>query len=290
MKSMTGFGQAQLSGEGLNLQVEISTVNRKNLDVHLSLPRGCSAMEARCHKLIGEKCARGRIQVRVGVERLQNSGTLALNRERARAWMEEINAFAAEAGLEPLRSVNDVMRLPQVLAEAGMAEDESNLWPLLEKGLETALGELVEMRQTEGAHLQEVLRGLLGELEAIVAEVKPLLPEAREGLRVKIQNSVRDLGTLSPEMQNRVLQEIAMQAERSDVQEEVDRLDGHLKQMREKTESAECVGRALDFICQEMARELNTLSVKASRVDINRLALAGKETVEKIREQVQNVE
>lgn len=290
MNSMTGFGQAQLSEDGLNLQVEISTVNRKNLDVHLSLPRGYASLEARCHKLIAEKCYRGRIQVRVLCEHLQSEGGLVLNRERARAWRDEINAFAAAEGLEPLSSVKDLIRLPQVLAEAEVANDAVNLWPSIEKGLQVALAELVAMRKTEGVHLQEVLRGLVAELHQIVVELKPLLPEAREELGEKIKKSVAELGTLSSEMQNRVLQEIALQAERVDVQEEVDRLEGHLIQMREKIASEEPVGRALDFLCQEMARELNTLSVKASRADINRLALAGKETVEKIREQVQNVE
>lgn len=290
MKSMTGFGQAQLSGPGMRLQVEISSVNRKNLDVHVSLPRGYAALESRCQQLVAAHCSRGRVQVRVGLETLQSGGVQGFNRERARAWMSEINAFAEEAGLEPLRSVTEVIRLPQVLGEEQTEAADAAVWPLMEQGLKAALEELVAMRETEGRHLQEVLGGLLTELEALVAGLKPLLPEAREELREKIQKSVADLGTLSTEMQQRVLQEIALQAERSDVQEEVDRLEGHAAQMRSKLSGEEPVGRALDFICQEMARELNTLSVKASRADINGLALSGKECVEKIREQVQNIE
>lgn len=292
MKSMTGFGQGQAVASGVSVQVEMSSVNRKNLDVHFSLPRGMSALESRCQKLISETCVRGRVQAKVLVESVGETETpVSLNETQAREWLTKLNAFAEAEGLSPVKNVMDVLRFPRVFTEAEADKDEQpDVWPTLETALRAALTELAEMRKVEGAHLQKVLLELCGELEALLEEILPLLPEARAELSERIKQAVTGLGDLSPEMQNRVLQEIALQAERSDVQEEVDRLAGHLQQMREKLGQTEPVGRALDFICQELARELNTLSVKASRSDINRLALAGKETVEKIREQVQNVE
>ncbi|MDF3128950.1 YicC family protein [Kiritimatiellaeota bacterium B1221] len=292
MRSMTGFGQGQAVASGISVQVEISSVNRKNLDVHFSLPRGMSALESRCQKLISETCVRGRVQAKVLIETVgESEAPVTLNEDKAREWLKKLNTFAEAEGLVPVTNVMDVLRFPRVLSEAESTGEESpDIWPTLEEALRSALAELAEMRKVEGAHLQKVLFELCAELEALVEEVLPLLPEAREELSERIKQAVVGLGDLSPEMQNRVVQEIALQAERSDVQEEVDRLAGHLQQMRDKLGQTEAVGRALDFICQELARELNTLSVKASRADINRLALAGKETVEKIREQVQNVE
>ncbi|WFB34700.1 YicC family protein [Kiritimatiellota bacterium B12222] len=291
MKSMTGFGQASRSAEGISLQVEISSVNRKNLDLHISLPRHLAPFEACCQKIISAQCARGRVQAKVLVESKEKTGQIHLNQDRVREWLNELNALAAETGLTPVTSVTDVFRFPRVLEEKDEAEsNHDDIWPLLQEALTEAITDLVSMRTTEGTHLQKVLSELCDELEEVLKTICPLLPEAREMQSQKIRDAVIGLGDLSEEMQNRVLQEIALQAEKSDVQEEVDRLEGHLQQMRQKIVQAEPVGRALDFLCQELARELNTLSVKASRSDINRLALSGKEVVEKIREQVQNVE
>lgn len=291
MKSMTGFGQGQAHGEGLSVQVELSSVNRKNLDLHLSLPRGMNALEARCHKLIAATCARGRVQMKLLVENtLQPESRISLDEDQARCWLAELNAFAEKQGLEPVTRVTEVLRFPRVMREELPEENGADCWPLAEEALRAALQELSTMRKKEGRHLQEVLGSLCADLQKLVEEIRPLLPAAREEVAARIRAAVGDLDHSSPEMRNRLLQEIALQAERSDVQEEVDRLQGHLVQMREKLQTAEPVGRALDFICQEMARELNTLAVKAARAELNRLALAGKETVEKIREQVQNVE
>ncbi|MGA0333735.1 MAG: YicC/YloC family endoribonuclease [Kiritimatiellia bacterium] len=291
MKSMTGFGQAQLNREGLTIQVEISSVNRKNLDLHFSLPRGLAALEARCQRLIASQCVRGRVQTRVLLESSAPAGKMTLNRERAGEWLAQLNRFAEEQGLEPLRSVAEVLRFPRVFEELETAEEDSgDVWPDLEKVLTQAVADLMTMRTAEGAHLKKVLSGLRQELSDLVKQIHPLLPEARQAQSAKIKEAVSGIGNLSAEMQNRLLQEIALQAEKSDVQEELDRLEGHLQQMAVKLDQSEPVGRALDFLCQEMSRELNTLSVKASSAEINRLALEGKECVEKIREQVQNVE
>jgi uncharacterized protein (TIGR00255 family) len=290
MKSMTGFGQALVDREGLRVQVEISSVNRKNLDSQISLPKGLSALESGCQSLIARFCARGRLQVRVGLDRTVSSGAWTLNREQAQGLLEQANLFADANGLKPIDAVSELLRLPQVWAEGEPDPDTEKLRPLVEEAMNGALTELVRMREQEGTHLRQVLEGVLEECERVVEEVIPLLPEAREALGTKLKQSVAELGDLSPEMQTRVMQEIALYGEKTDVQEEVDRLQGHCQQMREKLDLSEPVGRALDFLCQELAREWNTLSVKASRADINQLGLSGKEVVEKIRVQVQNVE
>lgn len=290
MKSMTGFGQALVDREGLRVQVEISSVNRKNLDSQISLPKGLSALESGCQSLIARTCSRGRIQVRVLMDRAGATSAWELNRDQAEALLEQANRFAQAHHLKPIEAVSELLRLPQVWSEMEPDTDTEQLRPLVEEAMSGALKELVKMREQEGAHLRQVLEELLEECRGIVKELIPLLPAAREELGTKLKRSVAGLGELSSEMQSRVLQEIAVYGEKTDVQEEVDRLEGHCERMREKLDDSEPVGRALDFLCQELSREWNTLSVKASRADINQLGLRGKEVVEKIREQVQNVE
>ncbi|MEX2607616.1 MAG: YicC/YloC family endoribonuclease [Kiritimatiellia bacterium] len=290
MKSMTGFGQALVDREGLRVQVEISSVNRKNLDSQISLPRGLSALESGCQTLIARSCSRGRIQVRVLMDRTVAASAWELNGEQAGALLEQTNRFAQAHNLKPIESVSELLRLPQVWSETEPDMDTGKLRPLVEEAMIGALKELVQMREREGAHLRQVLEGLLEECQGIVDGLTPLLPGAREALGTKLKQSVEELGELSSEMQSRVLQEIALYGEKTDVREEVDRLRGHCAGMREKLKETDPVGRALDFLCQELSREWNTLSVKASRADINQLGLRGKEVVEKIREQVQNVE
>jgi uncharacterized protein (TIGR00255 family) len=287
---MTGFGQASAHEDGGQVQVEISSVNRKNLDIQLSLPKGLSSLESTCHRLIAEGCARGRIQVRVVLERSVTAVQWELKRDQAGFLLEQANAFAHQHGLKPIDAVSELLRLPQVWGEAESEEDTEQLRPLIEKALTEAVGELRQMREREGVHLQKVLEGLVEACAKMVEDLLPLLPAAREEAGEKLKRSVAELGELSPEMQSRVLQEIALYGEKTDVQEEVDRLRGHCQQIRETLGRSDPVGRALDFLCQELAREWNTLSVKSARADINQLALQGKEVVEKIREQVQNVE
>jgi len=290
VNSMTGFGQGAARADGLAVQVELSSVNRKNLDVQLSLPKGYSALEARCLEVVRPTLHRGRIQGRVLIDSEEKDACHEFNAERAEAWISRINAFAATHGLHPLDRVADVLPLPEVVAERRDPPDMDAVWSAIREALVRALEELTTMRKREGAHLKQVLEELIGETEEIVAELEPKLPEARKELADKLRAGMEELGTLSEEMEARVVQEIALYAEKTDVREEVDRLKGHLAQARNKLASEEPTGRGLDFLCQELAREFNTLSVKVSRADLNRLALRGKEKVDMLREQVQNVE
>lgn len=290
MRSMTGFGQGQVSANGCSIQVEISSVNRKTLDLNFSLPRGLTALESRCQKVLAADCYRGRVQTRVLIESAETAGEMKFNEDRAREWIKQLNKFAESEGLQPVSTLGEVLRFPQIFSEEKAELSLDELWPLIEEALKQALQGLVGMRQTEGAHLKKVLDGLFQELLELVQKIKSLVPDARAERADKMKASLLGLGDLSADMQNRLVQEIALNAEKADVQEEVDRLEGHLQQMMQKLQATEPTGRAMDFLCQELGRELNTLSVKASRADINQLALYGKETLEKIREQVQNVE
>ncbi len=290
MKSMTGFGQAAAEVDGLSLRVELSSVNRRNLDIQCSLPRSMNALEASCVRVLQKGLARGRIQLRVHCERHRRERRVELDHEAAAELLNQLKQLASELELSPPESLAELASFGNLFQELQEEESEDQLWPLLEETLTTALQGLLDMRAQEGAHLQSGLHTLLDEIEALLSPVRELQEQSRSLREEELREAAARLVEASPELEPRLLQELAFQLERGDVREELDRIDGHLLQFREKTAEQTPVGRALDFLCQELAREFNTLSVKVSRADMKRLALTGKEKVEMLREQVQNIE
>lgn len=288
MMSMTGFGQGSASRNGHAVRVELSAVNRKNLDVNTTLPRAYAPWEARCQSRIQQTLHRGRIQVRVEIQTDNTASGLAFDTARAADILEQANRFAAANQLKPVDAVADLLRFALTVPDDQAVD--TDLGDLLDSALTDALDELLAMRAREGAHLAEVLTGQLGHLESLLREIDPLVEPARNRMIHKLRESLDALMIDLADAQPRLLQEIALYGERTDIREETDRIQGHIQQAREKIQTAGPCGRALDFLCQELARELNTLSVKAASTEINRLALAGKEQLEIIREQVQNVE
>jgi len=290
MNSMTGFGQGQAHAKGVLVRVELSSVNRRNLDVNVSLPRAYAALEAHCQSLIQKRLNRGRVQARIEVRREVAEGAPHFDAGRAAAALNQANDFAAENGLEPVEHVRDLLRIAFVPKNDEEPLDSTPVVPLCEAALKSALAGLELMRRKEGEHLAAVLLEQVRGLQAVVDAIDPLVDEARAEMVRKLRDAVAALGAGLASAEPRLLQEIALYGERADIREELDRIRGHLKQALEKIQAEEPVGRGLDFLCQELAREFNTLSVKAARADINRLALEGKERVEMFREQVQNVE
>jgi uncharacterized protein (TIGR00255 family) len=288
MRSMTGFGRGTAEKDGVRIQVEAGSVNRKSLDVHVSLPRGMAALETVCQKLVSNSCKRGRIQLRIQIESAASHG-VHVDQKRAAALLQELNTFAQSHGLSSITDVDQMLTLPGFWSEEEDVQTEA-LIPLLKEALSSAICEMCEMREKEGKHLQDVLLMELEGLAALLETAGPLLQEARMSIETRLRKTVSDVAEAGPEVEQRLLQEIAMLAEKGDVQEEVDRLHGHVTHFREKMKDAPPVGRALDFLCQELAREWHTLSVKTPHAGLNHLALQGKETVERLREQVQNVE
>lgn len=290
MNSMTGFGLGTAESAAVAVRVELSAVNRRNLDVHVSLPRPYAALESRCQAAVQQALHRGRIQVRVEIRNVEAAGGVMFHADRAAQILAAANAFAAEKGLAPIAEVRDLLRVAVVAAAEEESSDLEKVSACLDEAIAEALRKLQEMRAAEGAHLAERLREQLAALREVTAQIEPLIEPAREEKVEKLRQAVAALSGDLEAAQPRLLQEIALYGERTDIREETDRIHGHLDQVEEKLGQTEPVGRALDFLCQELAREFNTLSVKAARADINHLALQGKERVEMFREQVQNLE
>lgn len=288
MKSMTGFGRGSSEQEGVRVQVEVGSVNRKTLDVQVTLPRGMAALESVCQRNVSKVCRRGRIQVRVQVTMPAVHGA-CLDRERTARILDELNRFAEEKGLKPVDQVESLLSVPGIWTEDIPMEAEQVI-PILESALDASLSEMCAMREQEGRHLQEVLLSELEEVDALLHKAVPLAAEARAALEKRLRSAVQDVAEAGAEVEQRMLQEIALLAEKADVKEELDRLQAHVDQFRAKLTEEGSLGRGLDFLCQELSREWHTLSVKTPHPDLNQLALQGKEGVERLREQVQNVE
>lgn len=293
MNSMTGYGRGEASHEGTKITIEISSVNRKQADIVLNLPLPLEALEPRIRDEVNRSVARGRVTLRVTVASSDAASArrLHVNHALARAYHREFQRIGDELGLSATVTIDTILRAPGVLQPAVETTDPEALWPTLEKALQQALRALLKMRQREGAHLARDLRQRVATFRKIVGQVERLAPEVSRRYRAQLLERVRSLGLEAlPENDERLLKEVAFFAERSDISEELTRLQSHFQQFDECARSTEPVGRLLDFLAQEMNREVNTIGAKANDSRISRAVVALKAELEKFREQVQNIE
>ena len=293
VRSMTGFGRAEVSGESIAVTVEARSVNHRHLDIALRLPRTLSALELDARRLVQARLERGRVDVTVQVTPLTGTATqrvqvdTALAREyltRAQAVAAELNAGCAP-GIEWVLERSGVMRL-----EDAEPAEPSAPWPLLERALTQALEELVERRTAEGERLVGALRTLHADLTMTVEAMAGRAPASSARREQRLRERLRGLLTETAIDETRILTEAAIWAEKSDVTEELARLHAHLAEFSLALDKGGPVGRALDFLIQELNREVNTVGSKADDLELSQAALAAKSVLEKIREQVQNLE
>lgn len=292
LRSMTGYGRGDASLRGIRVEAELNSVNRKQLEVRLNLPRSLSSLESRVVELIQGSISRGQITgsvaIHVSEEVRQNS--LKVDRVLAAAYVAELRKTAAALKLTDDLSASLLMELPEVVRYCGADQDADAVWPVLEKALKEALKRLLAMRLKEGAELvvdlQKRLKKLVNHLDAVKAEAPHVTVRYREALRKRLAEAGITAAVDDPMM----IRELAVFADRSDITEEITRLDSHLKQAYGLFKSNEPAGRTLDFLAQEMFREINTIGSKANEVRITRQVIEFKTELERIREQVQNIE
>ncbi len=294
MRSMTGYGRASRPFEKFQIRVELSGVNRRGLEIALQLPREWVALEARARETMQNRVARGRIQANVTCQADANGAATSpvLDLVAARAFHQAALNLQRELGLAGDLPLTSVLAAPGVMRspESVTLPDGEAAAPALQAALDDALQALVAMRADEGRRLAEELRGRIAALGKWAAEIESLHPgvadKYREALVERLQRARIEVAVDD----DRVAKEVALFADRSDISEELARLRGHLEQFEKLTAEEGAVGRTLDFLAQEMARECNTLGVKCNDLAISRLVVACKAEVEKIREQVQNIE
>ena len=294
MRSMTGYGSGRSTADdGTQCSVEIQSVNRKQSELMINLPRDLGSLEPRVRETINARVARGRLVINVHHQTRPAIGgdhAPALDVAAARAYYSAMLALQRELGAPGEVSIETILRAPGVVCLTEEPADAAQLWPQIESALRQALDELITMRTREGRHLADDLRARLKDMRARLAEIRERQPDATQAYRQTLRERLARAGVELPVDDERLTKEIVLFADRCDISEEVTRLESHLGQFLELLDKNEPVGRTMDFLTQEMARELNTLGAKANDLAINGLALACKTELDKIREQVQNIE
>ena len=289
---MTGYGRATVVDDGFTVAVDLKTVNNRFLDVHLRMSSELASLEPAVKRRISGRLARGRVDVTVNLDRT-STVQYELNRPLIAGYVDALRTLQQEFGITGELDINSLARLPGALQTARDSITEEMVAGV-ERAVDAGLDELERMREQEGAALRHEMAERISKIETLV----PVLEKAAAGLvesyRLRLQKRITEL--LSRDGQNievdpaRLAQEVAYLADRSDVSEEMVRLRSHLNQFREALDSASETGKMLDFLLQELNREANTTLSKSTDLVIKEAALAIKAEVEKLREQVQNVE
>jgi uncharacterized protein (TIGR00255 family) len=293
MKSMTGYGRGECAQDGFKVTVELSSVNRKQAEVSVTLPREVELLEPQIRDAINRLVARGRVNARVSLHAAENklSARKHINEPLAKAYAAELARLAKQLKLSGEVTLDQVLRAPGVFQTDEQLAGTEDLWPAVEKALSHALAALLKMREREGAHLAKDLTARIGVMSGAVGKVQKQAPVTAENYRQNLIERIKSAGieNIAPE-DERLLREIILFADRSDISEELTRLQSHFQQFEDCRKSKEPVGRTLDFLAQEMNREINTIGSKANDAVISREVVTLKAELEKFREQAMNVE
>jgi len=291
LKSMTGFGEGAASASGVCVVVEVSSVNRKQLDVNMNLPRNLVALDAQVQERVRREFSRGRVSGVVRVEAADTAaGTVKIDGRLAAQYVEGIRRVAKKLKLVDDLGAETIARLPGLVSVEQEKLNADHVAAVLDEAMDKALRGLSKMRAAEGKAMAVDLRARLSLLEEGMKDIKAAAPGVVVGYRAKLFQRLEDAGLEDLASDERMVKEIAIFADRCDISEELTRLKSHLAQARKLLRSTEPVGRTLDFLCQELFREINTVGSKANEVGITRQVVAFKTELERIREQVQNIE
>ena len=288
---MTGYGRGEADVRGAKFSVELNSVNRKQSDIAINLPRDLAELEPRIRQAINENISRGRTNVIVSFHSGANGARqLALDIELARSYHDAMRALQKELNAPGEITINAILQAPGVMRAPEQAVSAEEAWPAVDRALRAALADLIKMREREGKHLAKDLIHRLKAIRKNLKDVRGLHPDVVKRFRIALIDRIQKAGLPIPTEDERLLKEVSFFADRSDVSEELTRLESHLAQFAHHLRRTEPVGRTLEFITQEMFRELNTLGAKANDAAISQRVVATKAELEKIREQVQNLE
>lgn len=291
IRSMTGYGRCQEIISGRDITVEIRSVNHRYFEFSSRIPRAYGYLDEKLKSYVQSSVSRGKVEVGVTILNLEGTGTsVQINHELAAAYLGALRSMGEELGLRDDVGITSLSRFGDIFTVTKTTEDEELIWNCVKQVTDKALAAFVEMRQREGERLKEDLLNRLVSIEQNVALVEEQSPKTVEAYRNRLYTKLSEvLGNTSIDEQ-RILTEAAIFAEKIAVAEETVRLSSHIKQFREILASEEPVGRKLDFLVQEFNREANTIGSKAQDVAVARIVVDLKSDIEKIREQIQNIE
>lgn len=292
IRSMTGFGHGEVSNDkNQKVTVEMKSVNHRYCDISLKLPKKLAMFEANIRNIMKEYASRGKIDIYVSYEDLSETAvSLHYNQAMAAEYMQVFKKMQEDFGIETKITAEALAKYPEVVTLEEVQQDEEVWWELLEAALRQAAEKFVETRTIEGANLKKDLLGKLDQMAADVTFIERRSPQIIAEYRAKLEEKVKEFLEDSAIEENRIAAEVTLYADKIAVDEEIVRLQSHISSMTDVLESDESIGRKLDFMAQEMNREANTILSKSSDVDLADHAIELKTNVEKVREQIQNIE
>jgi uncharacterized protein (TIGR00255 family) len=287
---MTGYGKASAALDGRNVSIELKSVNHRFLDINVNLPRQLGFVESSVRKAIETRLSRGRVEVNLFYRNERSdSRDVLLNEALALKYSETLKKLNGIVGNNPDAGLDSIAAMPDVLSVQDAPQDEEAITSLVKTALSQALDSLCAMRNTEGEQMQIALSRHIDDIEALAQQAETRYPEAMEECASRLRKRLSQLVSegISEE---RIAQEIALLADKTAIDEEIVRLKAHVEHARQLCAQEEPSGRSLDFLVQEMNREVNTIASKSQDLILTQIALKGKNTIEKLREQLQNVE
>ncbi|MGN1415627.1 MAG: YicC/YloC family endoribonuclease [Oscillospiraceae bacterium] len=291
IKSMTGFGRDEEIIGGRDIIVEIRSVNHRFYEFSARIPRNYGYLEEKLKNTLNGRIFRGKTEVFVSVTDVEEKDTvIKLNEAAARACIDALRSANERLGLEDDLTLSQVMRMPDVFTVTKTEADEDEIWEAVRTVALKALDNFISMRENEGERMKADFLGRLDLIEKLVSMVEERSPQVNELYRARLYNRLKDILEDKNIDESRILAETAIFADKTAVDEETVRLRSHIKQFRELLEQDDPVGRKLDFLIQEFNREVNTIGSKAQDAEITKIVVDLKSEIEKIREQVQNIE
>jgi len=290
IKSMTGFGRGEFSQGASTFSVDVRSVNHRYSDVSVRMPRAMSILEEKVREFVNEKISRGKVDVYINYSTFGQSSQVKLDTNLAKAYVDSLKVLKEMFAIKDDISLSLLTRFPDIMAMETVEQDMEELWLILRKALETAFNALVEMRKREGERLKNDLLEKLVNVKGLVENIKGKSSSIVDEYKNKLYDRIKELTQDIPIDENRLLTEVALFADKSSIDEELVRLESHMEELRKALNFNGSVGKKLDFIIQEMNREVNTIGSKVTDLGIVNNVIGIKTEIEKIREQVQNIE
>ncbi len=291
IKSMTGFGRGHKILNGRDITVEIRSVNHRYYEFSSRMPRSLGYIEDKLKTLLQGSISRGKVEVSILISNVEAADEkISINHEIVKEYIEALRSVRDEFGLTDDLSLSNVLRIPDAFTVIKTETDEEQLWEDIRQTTEEALEHFISMRENEGARMKQDILSRLDKIEQWVGVVEERSPLTVEEYRKRLYDKMCEVLNSTNIDENRILMEAGIFSEKTAVDEETVRLRSHIAQFRSMLESGEPVGRKLDFLVQEMNRETNTIGSKVQDIEVTRIVVDQKSEIEKIREQIQNIE
>ncbi len=291
IKSMTGYGRSQQLAEGMNITVEIKSVNHRYFEFSSRLPRNYGFLDEKLKSFFNGKLTRGKMECYVQIEAVEEPDTIiSLNHSLVKGYLDAYKELAETYGLENNVKVSDISRVSDIFSVRKQAADEDKIWAAVQIVAEAALDGFISMREREGARLKADVLSRLDEIISNVEFIEERSPQTVAEYNEKLLGRLKELLGETHIDEQRILTEAAIFADKIAVAEETVRLRSHISQLRSFLDQSDAVGKKMDFLVQELNREANTIGSKAQDVEIARRVVSIKAEIEKIREQIQNIE